>query len=111
MCVGTPWSLLFRLGANTYTLPRSNENTSCTRTRRYCTYLHGAEGRVHAVVGQELRVGADLGDALVGDDGDAVGVLDRGQAVRDHNRRVHVDLVQTVKRFLHHLLWGRGAGR
>lgn len=67
-------------------------------------YLEGAEGGVDAVQGHQLRVGADLRYSLVGNDGDAVGVLDGGQAVRDHHGRVLVDLVQAVQGLLDDLI-------
>lgn len=39
-------------------------------------YLHSAKRGIKAVPGEKVRVGTDLGDTLVGDDGDAVRVLD-----------------------------------
>ena len=56
-------------------------------------------------------MGADLGDALVGDDGDAVCVLNGRQSMCDHHRGVVVDLVETVEGFLHHLWVEKGVGR
>ena len=56
-------------------------------------------------------MGADLRDALVGDDGDAVCVLDGRQSMSDHHRGVFLDLVETVEGFLHHLWVEKEVGR
>lgn len=48
-------------------------------------------------------MGADLGHALVGDDSDAVGVLDGREAMGDHHRRVLVNLPESVQGLLHNL--------
>lgn len=69
-------------------------------------YLEGAELGVDAVQGHQLRVGAELRDPLVGHYGNAVGVLDGGEAVRDHHGGVLVDLVQPVQGLLDHLVYG-----
>ena len=49
-------------------------------------------------------MGADFRDALVGDDSDAICVLDGRKPVRDHHGGKVVDLVETVEGSLNHLL-------
>ena len=45
--------------------------------------LPGLEASIDPVAGHEVLVGAVLGDAVLGEDQDAVSVADRGQPVRD----------------------------
>ena len=59
-------------------------------------YLPRAQHSVDALLREQLGVRAELDDALV-DDGDRVGVLDRGEPVGDGHRRPRLVLVQLVE--------------
>lgn len=102
-----------RVRGNTSNSPHGCSSTQERESERkshfFCSllgekgHLSGTERRVDAILCQELRVGADLGDASVRDDGDAIGVLDGGEAVSDDNGGVLVDLVKAIESLLHHL--------
>lgn len=65
--------------------------------------LRGAKRGVDSIHGHQLLVRADLLDALVGDHGDAVGVLNGGQTVGNNHGGVVLDVSQAVERLLHNL--------
>ena len=58
--------------------------------RRYVLKLQGVQPFILAVLFEQIVMGTDLDDPPAIHDDDAIGVLNRGQAVRDDQRRAVV---------------------